>query len=181
MLFLRLTWVIGQAGLIEGLLIISLCNIVTIITSLSMSAVCTNGQIKAGGIYYMISRSLGKMRKTYFILKDKQSFKMNHFRSGIRRCHRSDVYPGEFHRRVHVLDWFLRVLAWHVGAICRRVHEHPQCRTNQRHSFDFLHHPLSDLVLSHRWNGLGHQGANGSLGNLSDITFYDQAGLVWHI
>ena len=32
MLFLRLTWVIGQAGLIEGLLIIGLCNVVTIIT-----------------------------------------------------------------------------------------------------------------------------------------------------
>lgn len=32
MLFLRLTWVIGQAGLIEGLLVIGLCNVVTIIT-----------------------------------------------------------------------------------------------------------------------------------------------------
>ena len=32
MLFLRLTWVIGQAGLLEGLTVIALCNIVTIIT-----------------------------------------------------------------------------------------------------------------------------------------------------
>ena len=32
MLFLRLTWVIGQAGLIEGLLVIGLCNFVTIVT-----------------------------------------------------------------------------------------------------------------------------------------------------
>ena len=59
MLFLRLTWVIGQAGLIEGILLISLANVVTIITALSMSAVSTNGRISAGGIYYMISRSLG--------------------------------------------------------------------------------------------------------------------------
>ncbi len=83
MLFLRLTWVIGQAGtqnlqrlvghpsffllrsfscspgLLEGLLLITLSNVVTVITSISMSAVSTNGQIAAGGIYYMISRSLG--------------------------------------------------------------------------------------------------------------------------
>ena len=59
MLFLRLTWVVGQGGLIEGLLVICLCNIVTMITAISMSAVSTNGQIKGGGIYYMISRSLG--------------------------------------------------------------------------------------------------------------------------
>ncbi|CAG0881632.1 unnamed protein product [Darwinula stevensoni] len=64
MLFLRLSWVMGQAGiseslLLEGLTIITLSNIVTIITSISMSAVSTNGQIKGGGIYYMISRSLG--------------------------------------------------------------------------------------------------------------------------
>ncbi|CAG0893458.1 unnamed protein product [Darwinula stevensoni] len=59
MLFLRLTWVVGQAGIGEGLLLISASNLVTIITSVSMSAIATNGQIKGGGIYYMISRSLG--------------------------------------------------------------------------------------------------------------------------
>ncbi len=59
MLFLRLTWVVGQAGLLEGLAVITLSNVVTVITAISMSAVSTNGQIKAGGIYYMISRSLG--------------------------------------------------------------------------------------------------------------------------
>ena len=45
MLFLRLTWVIGQAGIWQGLLIISLCNIVTVLSALSMSAIATNGQI----------------------------------------------------------------------------------------------------------------------------------------
>ena len=51
MLFLRLTWVVGQGGLIQGLLCILLCNVVTTITAISMSAVSTNGQIKGGGTY----------------------------------------------------------------------------------------------------------------------------------
>ena len=59
MLFLRVTWVIGEAGLVEGLIIITLSNVVTFLTSLSMSAICTNGQITGGGLYYLISRSLG--------------------------------------------------------------------------------------------------------------------------
>ena len=62
MLFLRLTWVVGEAGLVEAFAIITLANVVTTITAISMSAVCTNGQIKGGGIYYMISRALGKIR-----------------------------------------------------------------------------------------------------------------------
>ena len=45
MLFLRLTWVVGQAGIWQGLMIISLCNVVTILSALSMSAIATNGQI----------------------------------------------------------------------------------------------------------------------------------------
>jgi K-Cl cotransporter len=59
MLFLRLSWVIGQAGFVQGLLVITLANSVTAITAISMSAVATNGQIASGGVYYMISRALG--------------------------------------------------------------------------------------------------------------------------
>ncbi|XP_052099973.1 solute carrier family 12 member 3-like [Mytilus californianus] len=59
MLFLRLTWITGQAGTILSSVIILLSMVVTIITSTSMSAICTNGEVKGGGAYYMISRSLG--------------------------------------------------------------------------------------------------------------------------
>ena len=45
--------------IVQGLSVITLANVVTVISAISMSAICTNGQIKGGGIYYMISRSLG--------------------------------------------------------------------------------------------------------------------------
>ncbi|CAH1407510.1 unnamed protein product [Nezara viridula] len=59
MLFLRLSWVIGQAGIGEGIMIILGCSLVTLLTAMSMSAISTNGLIKGGGSYFMISRSLG--------------------------------------------------------------------------------------------------------------------------
>ncbi|KAH9425070.1 hypothetical protein DERP_011798 [Dermatophagoides pteronyssinus] len=58
-LFLRLSWVGGQTGLIYGILIILLASLCTTLTAMSMSAICTNGEVKGGGTYYMISRSLG--------------------------------------------------------------------------------------------------------------------------
>ena len=59
MLFLRLSWVVAEAGIGQAILVILLATVVTSITTLSMSAISTNGQIKGGGTYYMISRSLG--------------------------------------------------------------------------------------------------------------------------
>ena len=59
MLFLRLSWVVAEAGIGQAILIILLASAVTTLTALSMSAISTNGQIKGGGTYYMISRSLG--------------------------------------------------------------------------------------------------------------------------
>ncbi|XP_050296584.1 bumetanide-sensitive sodium-(potassium)-chloride cotransporter [Anthonomus grandis grandis] len=59
MLFLRLSWVVGQAGIAEAILLILTTTVVTTVTALSMSAISTNGVIKGGGTYYMISRSLG--------------------------------------------------------------------------------------------------------------------------
>uniref|UniRef100_A0A3B4FUK6 Solute carrier family 12 member 1 n=1 Tax=Pundamilia nyererei TaxID=303518 RepID=A0A3B4FUK6_9CICH len=59
MLFIRLSWVFGQAGWGLGIVIIALSCVVTTITGISMSAICTNGVVRGGGAYYMISRSLG--------------------------------------------------------------------------------------------------------------------------
>jgi len=59
MLFLRLSWIVGQAGVLYTIVIILLASAVTLITTSSMSAICTNGKVEGGGAYYMISRSLG--------------------------------------------------------------------------------------------------------------------------
>ncbi|XP_023562248.1 solute carrier family 12 member 7 isoform X2 [Octodon degus] len=58
-LFLRLTWIVGAAGVLESFLIVSMCCTCTLLTAISMSAIATNGVVPAGGSYYMISRSLG--------------------------------------------------------------------------------------------------------------------------
>ncbi|RKY54606.1 MAG: hypothetical protein DRP89_04780, partial [Candidatus Neomarinimicrobiota bacterium] len=58
-MYLRLGWVVGNAGLGGALLIILLAKFVTITTGLSIASIATNKRIGAGGSYAMISRSLG--------------------------------------------------------------------------------------------------------------------------
>ncbi|MBN2282837.1 MAG: amino acid permease [Deltaproteobacteria bacterium] len=58
-LFLRLGYVVGSAGLGKALLIIALANTISILTSVSLSAIATNLKVRGGGDYYLISRTLG--------------------------------------------------------------------------------------------------------------------------
>ncbi len=58
-LFLRLGFVVGHAGLGQALLILALANGISVLTTFSLSAIATNLKVKGGGDYYLISRTLG--------------------------------------------------------------------------------------------------------------------------
>lgn len=58
-LFLRQGWVVGNAGLLGGWVIVTLAFVIVTFTALSMSCITTNIRIKAGGAYSIISQSLG--------------------------------------------------------------------------------------------------------------------------
>ncbi len=58
-LFLRLGFVVGSAGPMKALVIIGIANAISVLTSISLSAVATNLRVKGGGDYYLISRTLG--------------------------------------------------------------------------------------------------------------------------
>ena len=58
-MFLRFGQVVGQSGVWYALSIVALAKLITTLTTLSLSAIATNTRVKAGGAYYLISRSLG--------------------------------------------------------------------------------------------------------------------------
>ncbi len=58
-MYLRLGWVVGSAGLASTLLIVTLATSITFLTALSISEIATDKMVRVGGAYYMVSRSLG--------------------------------------------------------------------------------------------------------------------------
>ena len=58
-MYLRIGWVVGNAGLLGAWLIITLSFLITLTTALSMSSITTNIRMGAGGAYAIISQSLG--------------------------------------------------------------------------------------------------------------------------
>lgn len=58
-LFLRLGFVTGNVGLGQMLLIMALATAVSILTTISLAAIATNLKVGGGGVYFLISRTLG--------------------------------------------------------------------------------------------------------------------------
>jgi amino acid transporter len=58
-MYMRLGWVVGNAGLLGAIGIIIIAHVIAVTTGLSVSSVATDKKIGAGGIYYVLSRSMG--------------------------------------------------------------------------------------------------------------------------
>lgn len=58
-MYLRLPWVVGNAGLWMTLGVIAVAHIISVTTGLSISSIATDKNVGAGGPYYIVSRSLG--------------------------------------------------------------------------------------------------------------------------
>ncbi|KAJ9161212.1 Solute carrier family 12 member 3 [Coniochaeta hoffmannii] len=59
LMFLRFGRILGRLGLLGMLGLLTVAYLIDFVTTLSLSAIASNGEVKGGGAYYLISRSLG--------------------------------------------------------------------------------------------------------------------------
>ncbi|KAF2683411.1 cation chloride cotransporter-like protein [Lentithecium fluviatile CBS 122367] len=59
LMFLRFGFILGQTGVVGMMGMLVACYAINLLTTMSISAIATNGTVRGGGAYYLISRSLG--------------------------------------------------------------------------------------------------------------------------
>ncbi|EER25325.1 amino acid permease family protein [Coccidioides posadasii C735 delta SOWgp] len=59
LMFLRFGFILGQSGVLGMLGMLVASYMINLVTTMSISAIATNGTVRGGGAYYLISRSLG--------------------------------------------------------------------------------------------------------------------------
>ena len=59
LVFLRVGYIVGNAGAVYSLIFLTSAYLILAATILSISAIATNGAVQGGGVYFMISRTLG--------------------------------------------------------------------------------------------------------------------------
>ncbi|KIW17878.1 hypothetical protein PV08_05073 [Exophiala spinifera] len=59
LMFIRFGFILGQSGVVGMLGMLTVAYLINLLTTMSISAVASNGIVRGGGAYYLISRSLG--------------------------------------------------------------------------------------------------------------------------
>jgi potassium/chloride transporter 9 len=59
LMFIRFGFILGQSGVVGMLAMLVAAYLINLVTTMSISAIASNGTVRGGGAYYLISRSLG--------------------------------------------------------------------------------------------------------------------------
>ncbi|TAQ87863.1 hypothetical protein B7494_g3827 [Chlorociboria aeruginascens] len=122
LMFLRFGFLLGQSGVV-GMLIAS--YVINFITTFSLSAIASNGTVRGGGAYYLISRSLGPEFGGSIGLVFYMGFVFNTGMNavGLIDCIKSNfgATSGNWAQIMPEAKWYLYLWATVVLAVCTTI------------------------------------------------------------
>ena len=107
MLFLRMGYVVGNAGVLGSCLMLFIAFVILMCTILSISAIATNGAVEGGGVYFMLSRTLGKLNQFFHQMLLLYNIRFIRFDNITKRLQLSG---GEFGGAIGTLLFFANVV-----------------------------------------------------------------------